>query len=376
MRSRMFCEALSVFGEIDIVYDKFVVEDHDAAHDVPNLSNVFGMERTALSDQRSLSKLTTPWEIQRNFNQSFLDQVRCLLSRQEYDLVFARYVQQAGYAVACRSLIQCPLLVDVDDIGYQKQAKQYDVDGYSGIRERIRKKFDTRLLKRYYKKILSSADATFVCSDDDRDTLSGDLKIAAPVVVPNAIRFRRPFKYDPGDGRTLLFCGDLGFEPNIDGILWFVHEVLPRVRAAIPNVRLDVVGRHPSSDIRALESIEGVRIYANVPDVEPFYKTATVALAPIRFGGGTRLKIIESTAFSTPVVSTSLGAQGLSVESGRCAVIEDGVDGFAAGCVELIGNSALAGAMAERAYNHVKGLFCYDDVTLRLSDVIAEYLTQ
>jgi glycosyltransferase involved in cell wall biosynthesis len=128
----------------------------------------------------------------------------------------------------------------------------------------------------------------------------------------------------------LLFVGNGDFQPNVRGLQWLIQDVLPRMPASAP-LALDVVGRPPARPLRSPD----VRYHGEVPDVRPYYERAHIAVAPIPFGSGTRLKIVEAMAHGRPVVSTSAGAEGLPARAGRHYLEGDSAADFAAALARL-----------------------------------------
>jgi sugar transferase (PEP-CTERM/EpsH1 system associated) len=134
----------------------------------------------------------------------------------------------------------------------------------------------------------------------------------------------------------LVFTGSMDWLPNEDAMLHFVHDVLPRIRAVEPSVTLSIVGRDPTPTVRQLADHAGIEVTGRVDDVRPDIARSRLYVVPLRIGGGTRLKIFEAMAMGRAVVSTTIGAEGLPVTSGRDIVIADGPDAFARAVVDLI----------------------------------------
>ena len=131
-------------------------------------------------------------------------------------------------------------------------------------------------------------------------------------LVPNAVR--RPTEVSSvGRARhELVFVGNLSYGPNADGAEWLCREVLPRLHEA----RVALVGSRPGPQVLELAADRRVTVAADVPDVTPWYRSSAVAVAPIRAGGGTRIKILEALAHRRPVVATTVGARGLALARG------------------------------------------------------------
>jgi len=150
---------------------------------------------------------------------------------------------------------------------------------------------------------------------------------------------------------TILFVGTFTFLPNEDAILHFYSHILPLIRqnCSIP-IRLRIVGAYPKPCITDLAANDpSVEVFANVPDLEPYYAEADLAVVPLRAGSGTRIKILEAFSFHRPVVSTSIGCEGLGVTDGRQLLIADQPEAFANACRRLIQDRELRTQIAECA---------------------------
>lgn len=135
---------------------------------------------------------------------------------------------------------------------------------------------------------------------------------------------------------TVLFFGTLNYGPNRDGIVRFCRNSWPLVRAERPEARLEIVGIDPPPDVRALGELPGVVFTGFVPDIRTKLWTATMSIAPLRWGGGTRLKIVESLAAGCPVVSTSAGVEGLELADGQEIRIADRPEDLAQAILDLM----------------------------------------
>ena len=136
---------------------------------------------------------------------------------------------------------------------------------------------------------------------------------------------------------VVLFPGSFGYLPNVDGARWFVEQVWPRVRAAVPEATLVLAGRSPTADVRAMASAD-IRVLPDVPDMRALFAESRAVVVPLRIGTGTRLKILEGMAARRAVVSTTVGASGLPVTAGRELRIEDDATGFADAVIEAVGS--------------------------------------
>jgi glycosyltransferase involved in cell wall biosynthesis len=173
---------------------------------------------------------------------------------------------------------------------------------------------------------------------------------AARQVVPNSVetpsgRRRQPWR---GPALHLLFVGNLGYEPNVDAACWLAGEVVPRLRSVAGQVELRIAGANPAPAVAALAA-SGIEVWADPADLAPHYDWADVALAPLRAGGGTRIKILEAFAARVPVVASRIGAEGLAVRDGRHLLLADDASGLAAACRRLHDDRPLARRLAGNA---------------------------
>src|SRR5262249_34836826 len=154
------------------------------------------------------------------------------------------------------------------------------------------------------------------------------------VVIPNAVRVPTRIAARPRGGPfTLLFVGTLGYYPNEDAAIYFRAEILPRLQVtAGRSVRLLIVGSNPSARLQALARDHQVTVTGTVPDVTRYYAAADAVIVPLRAGGGTRIKVLEAFGHRRPVVSTTVGAQGIEVTPGTHLLIGDTPRAFADQC--------------------------------------------
>jgi glycosyltransferase involved in cell wall biosynthesis len=202
--------------------------------------------------------------------------------------------------------------------------------------------YQTRLNARDWRRFQQS-----VAAEVERIVLPSDLDAARSglsnvTVIPNTYpRPRRPAGNPATDGPpVVLFQGNLEYAPNIDAAEWLANTIAPRIRAAEPATEVRLVGR-PVRSVTQLHKPGVLTVVGQVPSMEEELARASLVAVPVRYGGGTRLKILESFAHRVPVVSTSLGAEGLAVEDGVHLLLADDPDDFAAATVRLLRDAAL-----------------------------------
>lgn len=234
-------------------------------------------------------------------------------------------------------------------------------------------------LSRYELAVCRRADQIHVMSDDDGQALSRFMaddweRIR---VVPNAVDTAF---YDPAASTAnragVLYVGNFQNLPNIDALEHLVEEIWPLIRTRLPDATLSVLGAHPSERVTRFDAQDGIQVIGAVPDLRPYYHGHRLMVAPIRAGSGTRLKILEAFAAGLPVVSTTLGAEGIDAESDRHLLRAEEPDTFAAAVIRLLQEDDLADQLSKNALQLVRDSYDWQrsaDATLRAWD---ELLTE
>lgn len=262
-------------------------------------------------------------------------------------------------------------VLDLDDVETVVAARARRLTLAPSWQRRLFDSLDVIRLARYQARALRRFDRVFVCSVPDRERF----REASVTVVPNGATIPKEPLPDASDRRTILYLGLLSYEPNIDGLLVFVREVLPLIEKVLPDVRLLVVGRAPSPEVLSLHDGDRIVVAGDVPAVEPYYRRAALSVVTLRMGGGTRLRILESFALGRPVVSTTIGCEGLDVESGKHLFIADEPEEFAARCVEVLTKPALASQFVASARELVEATYDWTLIEEHVARVAIELLT-
>jgi polysaccharide biosynthesis protein PslH len=216
-------------------------------------------------------------------------------------------------------------------------------------------------------------DGLVFTSDREREIAAG----ATPrpsAVVPNGVDldFYRPTQVPEGSN-DILFTGIQSYRPNHDAAMHFAREVLPLVRMEVPGARFRIVGQRPSEDLRRLAGPD-IDVTGWVDDLRPHFERAAVVVAPLRMGGGTRLKILEAFAAGRPVVSTPIGCEGLQVRDGEHLLVSDRPDVFARHVVRLLEDRRLGRQLAAAARRLAEREYGWASVTARLREFHGEVL--
>jgi glycosyltransferase involved in cell wall biosynthesis len=172
---------------------------------------------------------------------------------------------------------------------------------------------------------------------------------------------------------TIAFFGQISYYPNTDGLLFFLREIMPRLKQAHPRVKLLIIGLSPPDMISAYAG-DDVIITGAVDDIRPYLERASLIIAPLRIGGGTRLKILEAMAMGKPVVSTRIGAEGIDVTDGWDILLADTAEDFAARVEQVLDDPALAHRLGGAARRLIEQRYDWQASVQRLTQLYQELL--
>ena len=240
------------------------------------------------------------------------------------------------------------LVVDSHNIDYDL-ARQYAHNG--SLVRRLYAEANWRKLRREELATYRDADGVYLCSASDERRLLNEAPNVRTAVIPNAadVEYYQPGPDDPRpDGRTVTFFGLLSYVPNVDGVVYFLRDIWPRIAATHPEARCKIIGGGPPPSLLALAGPR-VDLAGFMPDLRPHLAAAAAVVVPLRLGGGTRLKIVEAMAMGKAIVSTSLGAEGIEAVPGRDILIEDKPAAFADAVSCLLAEPGLAARIGQSA---------------------------
>lgn len=239
--------------------------------------------------------------------------------------------------------------------------------------QRLRRWISWQKSRVYEARLFPRFDLVTMVSEQDRAaTLQmlpgyhGPVEVAPNGVDCTANQFTR-------EGRkpdTLIYNGALTYSANYDAVRWFIDEIYPRIRTARPNASLTITGATQGVDLSRLKVDPSITLTGYVPDVRVPVSDAMLCVAPIRDGGGTRLKILEAMALGAPVVATSKGAEGLNVVDGEHLLLADSPEKFAASVVTLLANSALRDHLARNARRLVEAQYDWREIGARFTGLV------
>jgi O-antigen biosynthesis protein len=186
-----------------------------------------------------------------------------------------------------------------------------------------------------------TSDITIAISNEEKSAILDLVPGAVVEILPTV--FTTPTTVPPGidDRRGLFFVGGFWHQPNGDGVTWFVEKIWAQIRSQIPECRFRIAGSNPGDEVLALATVPGIEVIGFVPDLTPLFDSARVFIAPLRYGAGVKSKIGQSLLHGLPVVTTSIGAEGMNLVDGEHALIADDPEIFAGQVVRLLRDDGL-----------------------------------
>ncbi len=314
-----------------------------------------------------------PYFLSKCNRREFVEAVHTLNARKRFDLLFCDFLQTAA------PLVDFPLrpkVVFEHNVEYLLRKRKCELER-NPIRRWILHNEWTRT-KAIEGEVCRRFDHILAVSSDDRQTMREEFGVQHVSVIPTGVdtEFFRPASTGSQPGR-LVFVGSMDWDPNEDGVCWFLRDVYPRIRQAAPNASLTIVGRNPSARLCALAARHAnVQLTGRVSDVRSYLSEADVVVVPLRVGGGTRIKIPEAMAMGKAVLSTTIGAEGLPFRSGRELCIADGPEDFAEFAIRLLHDRSLRHSIAAAARKTVVEQYGWEAVVDAVDESIRELVSR
>jgi glycosyltransferase involved in cell wall biosynthesis len=246
-----------------------------------------------------------------------------------------------------------PIVFDLDGIEHLKYKQQITLS--ADWRVRLLNRLLIPAIKRCEKKATALARRTLLCSEGERETLERLWKLPGLATVPNAVTSRKALP--PCSAPTMMFLGIYEYWPNRDAADYLLQEIWPQVQSALPSARLIIAGPLPELIESHDSAPDSVEFTGFVDDLETLYARSRVVTCPLRAGSGTRLKVLEAAAWGRPIVSTSLGAEGIELENETHILLRDDSQSFAQACLDLLRNKDYCRKIGEAAKHQVDAYY-------------------
>lgn len=293
--------------------------------------------------------------------------VQRLHEQQAYDVVIASEFDMAPYAQILPETVvkiweDIELAVIYENYNRQSQPLQ-----------RLRHGLTWWKTASYTKKTLHSFHACSVVTEEESRIIKPLRPAGCPIaVVPNGVDVAAyAADFGPPTPDTLVYPGALTYHANLNAMIYFIGEILPRIQAERPNVTLTITGRTDGVALQRLPQNDGVFFTGYLEDIRPTVAQSWCCIVPLRVGGGSRLKILESLALGTPVVSTSKGAEGLSLTPGADLLMGDSAGDFAAATLRLLGDASLRASLSRQGRETVTAQYDWQGIGQKLRSFVA-----
>lgn len=292
--------------------------------------------------------------------QRFLDR---LMERHDIDLIQSEFAVLGAFDLKTGA----PRILDAHNVEYDNFRRMCE-----NAPTLLRRFHYRREYRKFFAEEIAACrkhDAIFVTSPRDKAILDGDVPEIPKFILPNGVdtAYFTPTA-EPPDPFALVFTGMMAYVPNYDGMQYFLDAIFPRILRSVPQAKIYIVGSRPPRRLLR-RAADNVIVTGYVDDVRPYIQRASVYVVPLRMGGGTRLKVVEAMSMRRPIVSTSIGCEGIGVQDGESLLVRDDPSAFADAVVELLGNRRKASMIGERGYEEARMRFDWSTIGMRMEEV-------
>jgi polysaccharide biosynthesis protein PslH len=357
MRTMNFVRYFKKNSSVDILCRKDCTRQYDVSspfekEHLIDFDESKTIEQTLLARAADKFIYKKTW-LSNQYTRDIAENVRNIVIEGNYEYIVCRYIDQAYPLLKLDRKLREKIILDVDDI-VTETVYDAETKHLTGI-SKIKKIIDKCVLQSYFKKCMGFGTILF-CSDDDKSKVADRSIKSKCHIVPNVcpeIILPDGYRKDGFDNiNNLLFVGTLRYEPNSQGIMWFINTVFPRLLEQFKDLKLIVAGRNPSGElIDKIKKYPDIVLHANPPDMTPYYDKCGVVIVPLFAGGGTRIKILESGFAKRPVISTEIGAYGLGLGDGKEIMLFKDSESFVDKYRMLRNDRALYSDMVQRFYS-------------------------
>jgi len=233
------------------------------------------------------------------------------------------------------------LLTDLIDVDSEKW-HDYSTK-YTGLKKWLYQR-EARLLLPYEQQIISTFDRTFLVSEEERNILAQHGPVEKVESLPNGVdlEYFSPLatfaRLNHSTSIRLIFSGAMDYWPNIEGAVWFVKEIFPKVKKVFPEAVFCIAGRNPDAAVVALKKKPGVEVTGSVPDMRTYLAAANLCVVPLKIARGIQNKVLEGMSMEKPVIATPGAATGLKAEPGKEIIVAENASEMASAIIELLGD--------------------------------------
>ena len=349
--------------------DSIPVKDMSGLEKFCNVKTVFA--NTSNSYLKMFLNLfsPSPYTMSKYYIKDFETKLYSLLKKNRFDIVHIDSLHMAYYGKMIKSHFNIPIVLREHNVEsviwerYYQESSNLLKKTYAGIQFKKVYKYESKILEVFDKCLM-------ITKEDEKRIKQMNPKIKT-AVVPAGVDTSKFFPMDiTPEPYSIVFVGSMDWLPNIDGVLWFYKKIFPKIKHEMPSTKLYIVGKNPPLEIKNIVD-KNVIITGYVNDVREYMAKAAVFIVPLRIGGGMRIKILEAFAMKKPVVSTTVGCEGIEIKDRGNIYVADDDERFAEKVIELLVDGKKRKEIGENALQLVRNKYTWERVAKSLE---IEYL--
>ncbi len=290
-----------------------------------------------------------------------------LVAKEGYDAIHVQHLRMSPYLKDRKDQARILDLPDAFSLYWERRSKVK-----RSVPTTIFEHFEQKRVLRY-EQVLKEFDMSLVCSSEDLEYLRNKHNATNLNLLPNGVDLEtfKAMEHDYAHGHTLLFTGNMDYAPNVDAVGYFVRDVLPLIGAVYPEVKFVIAGQRPVPAVTELAG-PNVEVTGFIKDLAVTYNSASVVVAPLRFGAGTQNKVLEAMAMGIPVVCSHIGFKGLGIESGEGAIMRTEPETFAQAVIDLLASEDARRTTGEKGKQVILSRFDWNIVAKTLEGYLAQ----
>jgi sugar transferase (PEP-CTERM/EpsH1 system associated) len=336
-----------------------------------NLSTVLTKQSYSVFNKVLYHLSLTPYIVTKRYSQRMAEQVKNEISQRKYELIHFDGFTMLPYGLGVRSIPKIAYVVDAVSLYFQR-----NFDRESHFTKKISYIVEFLRMRRYEQKIYRQFDRCIVVSETDKAALQKSCPDARFDVIPNGVDTSYFKPEEKEKFPTLLFSGNMDYPPNVQAVVWFVRNVLPKIINVFPDVKLYVVGRNPSSELDFLKDDVRITVTGFVHDIRPFLDQASVYICPMLSGTGIKNKLLEAMAMGKAIAASPLSLEGVpGVRENGCLLVADTGREFSDVTIELLQNSGLRSKLGQKARKFVIENYSWKASANQLERIYAEAIS-
>jgi len=263
-----------------------------------------------------------------HYSQSLARRVRALTEKRDFNIIHVELSLISRYVRSVSPRSRAKTILSTHNIESQRFERELKLSSWS--LRRLVLLADSVLFRNWEERALAPFDGAIAVSEHDKSWLESRFGERPVGLVRNGVDTRYFSRTSPysAASQKIVFTGVMDYPPNVDAVVWFVEAILPQLKGICPALSFQIVGARPSPRVGALAVHEGVEVTGEVDDIRPYVEDALGFVVPLRSGGGTRLKILQAMSMGCPVISTSIGAEGLELVAGENVLFAEHPDEF------------------------------------------------